>query len=759
MTGCQPCFTICCPEFSFLYSFVWVYWFGVYIFRFWQLRKLPRKNPPVTRWHWAEMILNSLAIILLLVEFCWSLVNHQPWFESFGAFLIAVAWGGSLSMTFQEYKRGVKHSWHVISWLVAAFVVQSLKVQAMMNTPISRTEADFVLAVVLFIIYAILGIASFFYNNDPPSLLIEGFQSMNLSEEPQNETEQVELEFGNKEEVQESQKNVPEIPIVYGAYPESSKSPEENASFFSTLIFDWLTPLLRVGYTRPLQAQDMPNLSRVDSISSLTDDLEQSWLRQTRDGKKSFFRALASSYGTKFLLTGILKLIQDLMLFVGPYLLKLLLEFMEDPSAPFWHGLLYAFLMGLAAVFQSIFLHAYFFRVFRIGQQIRASVSGMVYRKAFRMSFEARKQYTVGEMVNHQSIDSNRLETTMPYLHMIWSGPLQITISLVFLYQIVGVSVFAGLAILLLLIPINVRISRALSVIQKEMMGLKDARNKVVNEALQSIRVIKYFAWEQSFERKILDARQVEVDAIRRSANIRSWTSFLWTASPSIVSLATFMVYTLLGNALTPQIAFPALALINILRFPINAFPTVISSIVDSQVSIARLQTYFLSPDLDESAVEEDLGVPSAVRIIDGEFEWEFGRNTLKKINLDIPVGKLVAIVGQVGCGKSSLLSALLGEIPKISGRVIVNGGIAYCPQQAWIQNTTLRNNVTFGKEYDPAWYDQVIKVCELQSDLDILPAGDQTEIGEKGINLSGGQKQRVSLARSVYQKADLYLF
>jgi ABC-type multidrug transport system fused ATPase/permease subunit len=717
-------------------------------------------NPPVTRWHLIELGVNGLIVLLHLVEFIYALKRSNPGFVKLGSVFVGFAWLASFSMTYHEYRRASAHTWPVITWLVSAFVVQSLKLQALKYS-VAHSEPIFIISILHFILYGVLALASFLYNYNPPDSIRDVFTDLNGNSEAMDDTKTVELENGVnglESEVTSAKPSGTSTEIIYGAYPASPYSPEENSTVIGRALFSWLNPLLDLSSKRALEAPDLPKLSAVDETSRLTDALEQAWLAQVRTGNPSFFKALVASFGPSFAFAGIYKIVNDGLIFVGPVILGKLISFIQSPNEPMWHGIMYAFLMGLSSVVQSLFIHLYFFRVFRVGQQMRASIAALVYRKAFSMSFDSRKKYTVGEMVNHQSVDTSRLDGTMPYLHMIWSGPIQIIVSLVLLYRIVGVAVFSGLLILLLMIPINLQISRVLSVIQKEMMNCKDARNKVINEVLQGIRVIKYFAWERSFEAKVAEVRQVEIDALQKGARIRAYTTFIWVASPVFVSLATFGVFTFLGHALTPEIAFPALALINILRFPINALPNVISSIVDSQVSIGRLQAYFLSYDLDVKAVEQDLNVPYAVQIDDADFEWLMYRPLLENFNLAIPAGKLVAIVGEVGCGKSSVLSALLGEIPKIKGRVIVNGKVAYCPQQAWIQNTTVRNNITFGAEYDPSLYQEVVDVCELRSDLAILQAGDATEIGEKGINLSGGQKQRVSLARAVYQQADIYL-
>lgn len=183
-----------------------------------------------------------------------------------------------------------------------------------------------------------------------------------------------------------------------------------------------------------------------------------------------------------------------------------------------------------------------------------------------------------------------------------------------------------------------------------------------------------------------------------------------------------------------------------------------IAYIVQAWVSVKRINKFMNAEEIDPENVTHN---PSsdALSIDDGTFTWGGETTTLKNINLKVKKGNLTAIVGQVGSGKTSLISALLGEMEKVKGQVNVDGRVAYVPQQAWIQNATLQDNILFGRTLDKRYYDEVVKACALEPDLAMLPGGDQTEIGEKGINLSGGQKQRVALARAVYSGADIYLF
>ncbi|CAF1415524.1 unnamed protein product [Rotaria sordida] len=297
-------------------------------------------------------------------------------------------------------------------------------------------------------------------------------------------------------------------------------------------------------------------------------------------------------------------------------------------------------------------------------------------------------------------------------------------------------------------------------------MTVKDERIKMMNEILNGIRVLKLYAWEMAFIRSITRIREKELGYIRQKAIIGAISNILWTFAPILVGITTFATYVLLSdsNILTADKAFVSLALFNLLRGPLVSFPNMINSIVDARVSSNRIGKFLNNDEIDKYAVDRvsnELSHGNSVNIENGSFRWSNlvdGPLVLKNINLQIHQGSLVALVGMVGSGKSSILAALLGEMIKVNGRVSISGKIAYVPQTAWIMNTTLKENILFGRDFDKKLYDQVIEACALEQDLVMLPAKDQTEIGEKGINLSGGQRQRVSLARALYSNADIYL-
>ncbi|XP_009877002.1 PREDICTED: canalicular multispecific organic anion transporter 1 [Apaloderma vittatum] len=598
----------------------------------------------------------------------------------------------------------------------------------------------------------------------------------------------------------------------------SKKNPEVTASFLSSITFEWYTSMVFKGFRKPLEIEDVWELKSKDKTQAIYTVLEKNMKtavkkaqaelekrkrkKRRREGdpdhgnnmskaqsqdilvlekqpkrqkkrdkgdsssRKDFPRGwlvktLCKTFWQNLLLSVAFKVVHDVLVFVSPQLLKLLIAFVSDKESFAWQGYLYSILLFLTALIQSLCLQQYFTLCFQLGIAVRAGLIAAIYKKALTMSSATRKESTVGETVNLMSADAQRFMDTTNFIHQLWSSPLQIILSIVFLWEELGPSVLAGLAVMVLLIPINAFLVAKAKTIQVKNMKNKDERMKIMSEILNGIKILKLFAWEPSFEMRVNEIRARELKNLVNFSYLQSISIFVFTCAPFLVSLASFAVYVLVdeNNILDAQKAFTAISLFNVLRFPMAMLPMVLSSLVQTNVSTARLERYLGGEDLDTSAIYHNPIPGSAVRFSEATFAWEQdGNAAVKDVTLDIAPGSLVAVVGAVGSGKSSLVSAMLGEMENIKGHINIQGSLAYVPQQAWIQNATLKDNILFGSELDEAKYQQVIKACALLPDLELLPAGDQTEIGEKGINLSGGQKQRVSLARAVYSNADIYI-
>eukprot|EP00457_Paulinella_chromatophora_P000386 gb/GEZN01000386.1/.p1 GENE.gb/GEZN01000386.1/~~gb/GEZN01000386.1/.p1 ORF type:complete len:1466 (+),score=213.20 gb/GEZN01000386.1/:60-4457(+) len=551
----------------------------------------------------------------------------------------------------------------------------------------------------------------------------------------------------------------------------SRECPEERASFYSKLFFSWLSGLLKIGNQHPLQLEDLIPANPRDNAEPMLERFEAAWnLQKQTQVHPSLAKAIRIAFGRKFFMAGIYKFLHDCLLFAGPALLTGIISFLESDD-PLAVGLYYALAMVLAGLLQSVFLHQYFHACYVTGMNVRAGLVGSLYRKSLRL---AGGSQNTGELVNLMALDSTRLRDLFPYLHMVWSSWFQIAFSVYFLYQQIGASVFAGLGFMILLMPINGAVAKWSLTYQKQLMKTKDVRIKGINELLSNIKVIKSYAWETTFGDHISETREEELSKLRKYIYVSTIQRMMWWASPTWIALVAFGTFSLTGGELTASVAFTTLALFQILRFPIAMLPMVINSLINSWVSLKRLQTFLLTPE-PEQLPEDPAGLQIANRfareqglaevilhVDSASFYWdsELKKPALESLSLDIRKNQLVFVIGQTGSGKTALLSALIGNLyvnPRV-GSLTVNGKMAYVAQKAWIQNMSLRDNVLFGKRFIQDWYDRVIDACALRPDIDMLPNGDATEIGEKGINISGGQKQRVALARAVYQDADLLL-
>ncbi|CAG5127097.1 unnamed protein product, partial [Candidula unifasciata] len=573
------------------------------------------------------------------------------------------------------------------------------------------------------------------------------------------------------------------------SYLGEKPSPEVSASVPNRLVYWWMNGIVYQGYRKGLTEDDLFDLHPRDKGERVIPQFEQMWeaeLTRARAKKNRIvelvnpqdqlltfqtrfhlFQVLAKTYGLELLEAHLCKFLYDLLQFVSPLLLTILIDYTKnirenEERHQEWKGYVYASAFFVVAVLGSIMFNLNFHIGMTLGMRIKSALIAAVYKKSLTISNEAKKESTVGEIVNLMSVDCQRLQDVTGYLWVMWSAPLQIFLALFMLWGEMGVATLAGLAVMILLMPINALIAMKQRQYQIAGMKYKDQRIKLMSEVLNGIKVLKLYAWETSFQEKVEEIRHKELVILKKTAYLSACATFIWTCAPYIVTLATFATYVLVSEShyLDAGKAFVALSLFNILRFPINLLPMMVSLVVQASVSLKRIGKFLKQKDLDKTSVIYDPQHEFAVQIQDGTFTWDRANTipTLNNINLEIPVGQLIAVVGQVGVGKSSLISAMLGEMEKLQGTVTVKSSIAYVPQQAWIQNATLKDNILFGKDEKPNVYDRVLEACALKPDLEILPGGDLTEIGEKGINLSGGQKQRVSLARAVYSDADIYL-
>uniref|UniRef100_A0A8C3B347 ATP-binding cassette, sub-family C (CFTR/MRP), member 8 n=1 Tax=Cyclopterus lumpus TaxID=8103 RepID=A0A8C3B347_CYCLU len=487
-----------------------------------------------------------------------------------------------------------------------------------------------------------------------------------------------------------------------------------------------------------------------------------------------------------------------------------------------------AVLLFFALLLQRTFLQASYYVAIETGINLRGAIQTKIYNKIMRLctSNMSMGELTVAQICNLVAIDTNQLMWFFFLCPNLWAMPVQIIVGVILLYYLLGISALIGATVIAVLAPVQYFVATKLSQTQKNTLEYSSERLKKTNELLRGIKLLKLYAWEHIFCDSVEETRGKELTSLRAFALYTSISIFMNAAIPIAAVLTTLVVHVHISEDadLSPAVAFASLSLFHILVTPLFLLSSVVRSTVKALVSVQKLSEFFSSDeigdeqeprvtltsgtsnhnqnryqavplkvvnrkrpprddwknysspgDLEGDGSYQDVDQDICIKITSGYFTWTDGPPTLSNVDIKIPFGKLTMIVGQVGCGKSSLLLAALGEMQRVSGAVSWNrsvtsslptdrdaagdgeirkrGAVAYASQKPWLLNATLVENITFEMPMIKPRYKAVIEACSLQPDIDILPQGDQTEIGERGIILSGGQKQRISVARALYQQ------
>ncbi|KAI9808369.1 MAG: hypothetical protein M1826_004340 [Phylliscum demangeonii] len=649
---------------------------------------------------------------------------------------------------------------------------------------------------------------------------------------------------------------------------ERAISREYGASFWSKVFFQWMSPMMRVGYQRPLQLNDIWRVNPDRTAELLSDKLRASFQRRVARGDRyPLLWAMHETFAVEFWIGGCCSFSTSVFQVVTPYTLRYLIAFATDaylahharpPHAgpPVGRGVGLALGITTMQLLQSLGTSHFIYRGMMVGAQSRAALISIIFEKAMKLSGRAKaggKAFAVaddaspappdptatttttmkktgpnlpddtrpgisgdgtgwsnGRVVNLMATDTYRIDQASTMFHILWTAPVMMVITLVLLVVNLTYSALAGFALLVIGTPLLTRAIKSLFRRRKVINKITDERVGLTQEILQAVRFVKYFGWESSFLQRLENIRKREIRSIQILLAIRNAINAVSMSLPLFASMLAFITFALTSHNLSAARIFSSLALFNAIRLPLNLLPTVIGQAIDGWAAINRVQEFLLAEETKDDFLLEYDG-EHAVEVRDAEFTWErtatqkaengpapkrpsqshFRRSKLSEkpsetpakgsgddqrdtessstlaefepfklhaMNFALGRNELVAVVGSVGSGKSSLLAALAGDMRKTQGDVVLGASRAFCPQYAWIQNATVKENILFGKDYDAAWYAKVIEACALGPDLQMLPHGDETEIGERGITVSGGQKQRINIARAIYFDADIVL-
>lgn len=575
------------------------------------------------------------------------------------------------------------------------------------------------------------------------------------------------------------------------------RNPAENANPISALLFLYMFPIFKKTYKFKLTEDDLFTPLKEHKSSSLGSKVERIWKEEYRIHKKTaLHRALFRIFGLRYMILGLIRLIDELMLIaVVPYCIRILVSYLETGQTKISRdeALTYAAVLVITLFLDAVMQQPNFMGLQHIAMKIRVACTSLIYRKTLRFSQAALGNTTVGQLVNLVSNDVSKFDQLFGLTHYAWIGPIQVALGTWLLYNEIGVGAFFGMAFLVSFVPLQIWLAKKMSVMRLKTALRTDERVKLMNEVISGIQVIKMYCWEKPFAHVIDLARRTEMRAIQsHSCLLGILYSFEVFVSRTAI-FVSILGYVLLGNYITADKVFAITAIYNQMRTVITIiFSLSITAFAEMNVTILRIQKLLIFDEKERDyeytykSEKTNGAYPKTLESMEGvmngmngsKLSFEFQKkvpklvlsdvcakwleqsseDTLSNITFDVAPNKMLAIIGPVGSGKSSIINLLLKELPVRSGRMEIVGKISFASQEPWLFSASVRQNILFGEKYNEERYQRVVEVCALKSDFALLPYGDKTLVGEKGNTLSGGQKARVNLARCIYKEADIYL-
>ncbi|KAK2579975.1 hypothetical protein KPH14_012235 [Odynerus spinipes] len=545
--------------------------------------------------------------------------------------------------------------------------------------------------------------------------------------------------------------------------------PRLTANIISKLIFWWIKPLFSYGKNHDLKVKDLYNTCPTDISESLGNRLEQNWIEELKaaemaNRKPKLFTALTKTFISSFTYYGGWTLFLCIVLRVlQPYTLGLLIwHFDPRATSSVLEAYMYATGVVILTILTIIISQHTSLGQLEIGMRMRVACSSLIYRKILRLSQGATNTTTSGQIVNLLSNDVSKFDYLFVYLHYIWIMPIQGALIAFLIWESVGIASLAGILLITIqTIPVQGYVSKWTANLRLKIANKTDERVCLMSEIIRGIQVIKMYTWEKPFEKLVSYARSHEIDVLTLTSYLKGFTlaSFVFTERTTLYF--TIMAYVLGGNNISADKVFSMAQYFNILQATMAIFyPTAVASAAEALVSIKRLENFLLLKENVPLIRTLPSNEKKSIILKDVAASWTETTivSTLHGIDTYIESGKLCALVGPVGSGKSSFLQLILGELKLHHGKVHVKGSISYASQESWLFAGTVRNNILFGQPYDNKKYQKVITVCALLKDFEQLPYGDKTLVGDRGTTLSGGQRARINLARAVYKNADIYL-
>jgi ABC-type multidrug transport system fused ATPase/permease subunit len=544
-------------------------------------------------------------------------------------------------------------------------------------------------------------------------------------------------------------------------------------NFFDLWSFGWMNKVVPAARKGTVEVSDLP-LPADQQAEACYEELNANWEAAVQEAKKAgkepkLMKVLRKTYGRDLLLAGIFKLMWSVFVIMGAYYftrsILMCIRTLEGKDTSIydteWKGWVLTAFFFVDAWLLGMMLQRMAFNCLRVGIRARAALTTMIARKCYNMAHLTKD--TAAEAVGFVASDINKIFEGIQEVHYLWGAPVEAAAILALLGSLVGVYCIGGVIIVCLVVPLQYYFGY--QIIKNKVKNGPNVTERwaIIQEILPAMKLVKYYAWERFFEKHVSDVRTRERHYMFWNAVVKTINISMVFGVPPMVLFAVLVPYELWHTDsssenvyINPQTAFTMLSLFNILRFPLVVLPKAMRCVSEAMRATGGLEKFLAEPVAPRQDLEGKPGAQLSKAVL--RHELDTSGFQLRVPEFSVRPGELVAVVGRVGSGKSSLLQALLGNMQTVEGTAHSGGKISYVPQTAWCQNLSLRDNIVFGQPWDASRYSSVLHACALELDLDILAAGDQTKAGLRGINLSGGQRQRLNLARCAYFGGDLVL-
>ncbi|XP_006859377.1 PREDICTED: cystic fibrosis transmembrane conductance regulator [Chrysochloris asiatica] len=567
-------------------------------------------------------------------------------------------------------------------------------------------------------------------------------------------------------------------------------APTQSYSVFSSLYFSWIRPILSKGYRQRLELSDIYQIPSADSADNLSEKLEREWDRELASKKNpKLINALRRCFFWRFMIYGIFLYLGEVTKAVQPLLLGRIIA-SYDPDNTAERSIAIYLGVGLCLLFivRTLLLHPAIFGLHHIGMQMRIAMFSLIYKKTLKLSSRVLDKISIGQLVSLLSNNLNKFDEGLALAHFVWIAPLQVTLLMGLLWELLQASAFCGLAFLIVLAFLQAGLGRMMMKYRDKRAGKINERLVITSEMIENIQSVKAYCWEEAMEKIIENLRQTELRLTRKAAYVRYFNSSAFFFSGFFVVFLSVLPYALLKGIILRKI-FTTISFCIVLRMAVTRqFPWAVQTWYDSLGAINKIQDFLQKQEyktLEYNLTTTDVVMDNVTAFWEEGFGELFekakennnnreissgdnslffsnfsllGTPVLRDISFKIERGQLLAVAGSTGAGKTSLLMMIMGELEPLEGRIKHSGRISFCSQFSWIMPGTIKENIIFGVSYDEYRYKSVIRACQLEEDISKFAEKDNIVLGEGGVTLSGGQRARISLARAVYKDADLYL-